>query len=186
MRYLRLMRTVIALWLLVATAATARADDAALAPEALPPPEPPPTTPFDRGKFSLALYGGSQSLLGERYFGIGGGVGYHVLDGVELGLGGQFLFGDGPNIGRLTPSLRYVAQPLVARSPVVPYVGVFYNHLFVGGGITDVDSIGTRGGLIYVSGKVLLGLGVTYERTVSECVMDCSSVYPDVTIALSL
>lgn len=181
MRYLRLMRTVIALSLLAATAAHARAEVVILEPE-----PPSPETPFDRGKFSLGVYGGSQSMLGERYFGLGAAVGYFVLDGVELGLGSQFLFGDGPNIGRLTPSLRYVAQPLVARSPVVPYVGVFYNHWFIGDGVADVDTAGARGGLIYVSGKLLLGLGVAYERIVSECVTDCSSVYPDFTIALSL
>jgi hypothetical protein len=176
------MRTAIALLLLAATAATARADEVVQ----LEPEPPPPPTPFDRGKFSLGVSGGSQSMLGERYFGIGGALGYFVLDGVELGLGGQFLFGDGPNIGRVTPALRYVAQPLVHQSPVVPYVGVFYNHWFIGEDITDVDTVGARGGLIYVSGKVLLGLGVAYERIVSTCVMDCSSVYPDFTIALSL
>lgn len=175
------MRSGTALLLLVATAATARADEVGLAPE-----EPPPSTPFDRGKFSLGLYGGSQSTLGHRYFGIGGGLGYFVLDGVELGLGGQFLFGDGPNIGRVTPSLRYVAQPLVRSSPVVPYVGVFYERAFIGEDIADVDTVGGRLGLIYVSGKLLLGVGVAYARTVSECVTDCSSVYPDFAIALSL
>jgi hypothetical protein len=184
MRYLLLMRTAIVLALLAATAATARADGDIDDPEAAPPP-PPPATPFDRGKFALGVYGGSQSALGQRYFGIGAGLGYFVLDGLELGLGGQFLFGDGPNIGRVTPSLRYVAQPLVPHSPVVPYVGVFYNRQFIGDDIADIDSVGTRGGLIYVSGKVLLGLGVAYERIVSECVTDCSSVYPDVTIAVS-
>lgn len=181
MRYLRLMRTVIALLLLGGTAATARADEVGIEIS-----EPTPSTPFDQGKFSLGLYGGSQSMLGERYFGIGGGLGYFVLDGLEVGLGGQVLFGDGPNIGRITPSLRYVAQPLVRSSPVVPYVGVFGNHWFIGDGLPDVDTLGGRVGLIYVSGKVLLGLGVAYERIVSECVTDCSSVYPDFTIALSL
>ncbi len=175
------MRTVIAILLLAATGATARADNYGIEIS-----EPTPSTPFDQGKFSLGVYGGSQSMLGARYFGIGAGLGYFVLDGLELGLGGQFFFGDGPNIGRVTPSVRYVAQPLVHSSPVVPYVGVFYNHWFIGDDITDVDTAGVRGGLVYVSGKVLLGLGVAYERTVSECVMDCSSVYPDFAIALSL
>lgn len=166
---------------LVALAATARADDPV-------PDEPQPhlTTPFDRGKLSLGIYGGSQSTLGYHYFAIGGAFGYFVLDGVEVSLGGLEEFGDGPNISKLEPELRYVVQPLVGKSPVIPYVGAFYNHWFIGGGMSDVDTVGGRGGLLYVSGQLVLGLGAVYERIVSDCVMDCSSVYPDFTISLAL
>ena len=185
MRYLHLMRRVIVLGLLAATSYAAYADEVA-EPETIK--EPPPPTPFDRGKFSLGIAGGTQSSLGYRYFALGGGVGYFVLDGVEVSLGGQYqiALNDGPTVGKLTPALRYVAQPLVGRWPVIPYVGAFYSHLFIGDGISDVDSVGGRAGFIYVSGKLLLGLGVAYERIVSECVMDCSAIYPDLAIALSL
>lgn len=149
-------------------------------------PEPPLKTPFDRGKFGLGIYGGSQTTLDHRYFAVGGSVGYFVLDGVEVGLGALHMFGDGPSISKLTPSLRYIAQPLVGKSPVIPYVGVFYNHWFIGDDLADVDTLGTRGGLVYVSGQLVLGLGVVYEHVVSECVTDCSSVYPDFTISLAL
>src|SRR4051812_22243040 len=64
--------------------------------EAMPPPvevtpslevaAPPRKTPFDRGWVGLSLGGGSQSNGVSHYFVIGGGVGYYVLDGVELGL----------------------------------------------------------------------------------------------------
>ncbi len=151
-----------------------------------PAPEQKVETPFDRGKLGVGIYGGSQTTLGHRYFAIGGAVGYYVLDGVEVGLGALHQFGDGPSISKLTPSVRYVVQPLVGRSPVIPYVGVFYNHWFIGDDYADVDTLGTRGGLLYVSGKLILGLGVAYERIVSECVTDCSAVYPDFTISLSL
>jgi len=122
----------------------------------------------------------------DVHFALGAAVGYFVLDGVEVGLGGLYQFGDGPSISKLTPSLRYIAQPLVGRSPVIPYVGAFYNHWFIGDGLADVDTLGGRGGLVYVSGQLVLGLGVVYERVISECVMDCSSVYPDFTISLAL
>ena len=151
-----------------------------------PAPEQKVETPFDRGKLGVGIYGGSQTTLGHRYFAIGGAVGYYVLDGVEVGLGALHQFGDGPSISKLTPSVRYVVQPLVGRSPVIPYVGVFYNHWFIGDDYADVDTLGTRGGLLYVSGKLILGLGVAYERIASECVTDCSAVYPDFTISLSL
>jgi hypothetical protein len=154
---------------------------------AQPEPEPPPPkTPFDRGKVSLSLGGGSQTSLGYQYFVVSGGVGYFVLDGLELGLSGQYQFGDGPSIAQLSPSLRYLVKPLVGRSPVIPYVGTFYRHWFIGSNYMDVDTVGSRIGLVYVSGSLVLGLGAVYERIVSTCEMDCSSVYPDFTISLAL
>jgi hypothetical protein len=63
---------------------------------------------------------------------------------------------------------------------------VFYSHWFIGDAYSDQDAVGTRGGLLYVSGSVVLGLGVAYERIVSECTMDCSSVYPDFTLSIAL
>ena len=172
----------VAVALVLAGLSTAAHADEAVPDDAAPAPE----TPFDRGKLSLSIGGGSQTALDHRYFAIGGAVGYFVLDGVEVGLGALHAFGDGPSISKLTPMLEYVAQPLVGRSPVIPYVGAFYNHWFIGSGLADVDTLGGRGGLLYVSGQLVLGLGVAYERVVSQCVTDCSSVYPDFTISLAL
>jgi len=167
---------ILALLVLVA-AVPARADDAS---------EPPRETPFDRGKFALTAGGGTTSSLGHQYVVIGGGVGYYVLDGVEVMLSGLHQFGSGPSISELSPQLRYVAQPLVGVWPVIPYVGGFYNHWFVGDGMPDVDSVGARVGGLWVSGKVVLGLGLVYEHIVSTCTQDCDSYFPDITIALAL
>lgn len=172
---------VVAFALGVVGAAPARAQ-----PEPEPPPAPRVRTPFDRGRFSLTGGGGSQRTLEHRYFVIGAGVGYFVLDGVELGLAATHWFGSGPSISELAPAVRYVAQPLVGRSPLIPYVGAFYNHGFLGDDLPDVDTVGARGGLLYVSGQLVLGLGVAYERVVSACTTDCSLVYPDLTISLAL
>ena len=161
-------------------------------PQAEPPeaPAPPIKTPFDRGRVGLSLGGGSQSNGVSHDFVVGGGVGYFVLDGAELGLSALHQFGDGPSVSKVAPSLRYIAQPLVGWSPIIPYVGVFYNHWFISDDLADVDTIGTRAGALYVSGSIILGLGVVYERIVSACAssptMDCSSVYPDFTISLAL
>lgn len=158
-----------------------------VATSALAQDEEPVETPFDRGKMTLSAGGGTTSNFGERYFAIGAGFGYFVLDGLELGITAVHQFGDGPSISQLQPRIRYVAQPLVGRWPLIPYTGVFYNHWFVGDGIPDVDAIGGRAGLLYISGRVLLGLGVAVERTVSECPDDeCWTVYPDFTISFSL
>lgn len=159
---------------------------AAVAPASAQVVEPPPVpTPFDRGKFGLSGGGGSQTSFGYRKFVIGLGVGYFVLDGVELGLSGLHQFGDGPSVSQLSPSLRYIAQPLVGHSPLIPYIGVFYRHWFIGDELDDVDTVGSRAGALFLSGRLILGLGVVVERTVSTCDADCVEVYPDFTIGFS-
>jgi hypothetical protein len=173
----------------LAFALPAHADDAA--PEPPPaPPAPPRRTPFDQGRFGLSLGGGTQTALGEHYYVIGAGVSYYVLDGVGVSLSGLAELGADPFIGKLTPELRYVAQPLVGVWPVIPYIGGFYNHWFITGAYDDVDTIGGRAGLLYLSGSLILGLGVAYEHTVSACTttptMDCDQVYPDFTISFAL
>ncbi len=169
------------IWLLLVGAAPARAQPAA--PEPAPPPPP---TPFDQGKFGLSFGAGSQTVLGDHYYGVAGGLGYFVLDGVEVGLGTSLQWGTGPTITRVTPGLRYVAQPLVYRSPLIPYVGVFGSHYFIGEGNADVNTAGARAGLLYVGGKLLLGLGIAVEHVVSECTEDCTDVYPDFTLSFAL
>jgi hypothetical protein len=149
-------------------------------------------TPFDQGKLGISAGAGSTSAFGQRYFAIGAGAGIFVVNGLEVGVDGQYQWGDGPSISRLRPAVRYVAQPLLeARHwPLIPYVGVFYSHWFIGDAFTDVDAIGTRAGALYVSGAArgsfMLGLGVAFEHVVSECTDDCNAVYPDLTIAVAL
>lgn len=154
----------------------------------LPPEvEPPPVrTPFDQGRMGLGFGFSAQTNFGADYYVVGGGFGYFVLDGVELGLGAAHQFGDGPSITRTTPSLRYVAQPLVEHSPLVPYIGVFGSRYFIYEGIEDIHTLGARVGAIYVSGSLLIGFGIAMERIVSECNEDCTSFYPDITLNLAL
>jgi hypothetical protein len=149
--------------------------------------EPEPATPFDQGRMNVSLAGGTTTNFDRRYFAVGAGFGYFVLDGLELGLSGVHQFGDGPSISQIQPRVRYVVRPLVGRWPLIPYAGVFYNHWFIGDDYPDVDAIGGRAGLLYLSGRLLLGLGVAAERTVSECPDDeCWTVYPDFSISFAL
>lgn len=164
-----------ALALLVPSLAAAQPED--------PPPRP---TPFDQGRFGLSVGASTQQSLGAHYFVIGAGVAYYLLDGLSIGLSGIQEFGDGPNISRLSPELRYVAQPLVYKWPVVPYVGAFYNHWFIGDDYPDVDTIGARAGLMFVSGHLILGLGIAVEHTVSACTDACNDAYPDLQISFAL
>jgi len=180
------MRALLAVASVLAQALPARADVVEPPP---PPPEPPKPTPFDRGKLGVSVGGGTQTQLGVHYIAIGAGVGYFVLDGVQLGVSGLHEFGDGPSISKLSPSLTYIAQPLVGKWPVIPYAGGFYNHWFIGDNNPDLDTIGARAGLMFVSGHLVLGLGVAVEHVVSACnamTTDCNSVYPDLTISMAL
>jgi len=146
----------------------------------------PHPTPFDQGRVSIFGGGGTGQSLGYHYVVVGAGVGYFVLDGVELSLHGSYQWGDGPSISELSPELRYIAQPLVGQSPVLPYIGVSYHHWFVGDPYEDVDTVAGRAGGLMLSGRVVWGLGVVVEHIVSDCISNCNSVYPDITLGFTL
>ena len=139
-------------------------------------------TPFDRGQFTLVLGAGRHSTLGTSYVSVGVGAGYFVLDGLDVELLGVHAFGGPPSINGVSPSVRYVAQPL-AHWPVIPYARAFYKHWFYGDPYEDVDTAGAGAGLLHVNGRLIIGLGVIYEQVISECFTDCDSVYLDVTLA---
>ncbi len=69
---------------------------------------------------------------------------------------------------------------------MIPYIGGFYTHWFITGAYDDVDTIGARAGLLYLSGSLVLGLGAAVEHTVSTCMTDCDQIYPDFTISFAL
>ena len=141
-------------------------------------------TPFDRGRFTIKLGAGRQSAFGHSYVGFGIGAGYFLLDGLEIGLFGVHQFGGPPSIDAVSPSVRYVAQPL-AGWPVIPYTGVFYKHWFLGTPDSGVDIVGAHAGLLHIQGRLLFGLGVVYEHTLSACTLSCDAVYPDVTLGFT-
>jgi hypothetical protein len=144
--------------------------------------EPAPT-PWDQGRVGFSVSLGSQSAFGERYFAVGGGAGYYVLAGLELSLYGEYWFGGGPSVARLTPEVRYVAFQIPL--PLKPYAGVFFNHWFVGDTFEDIDSVGCRAGLMFHQGRgLIIGGGVAVERILSTC-DDCVEIYPDIILGLT-
>jgi hypothetical protein len=154
---------------------------------------PPAPTPFDQGRVSISGGAGKSSSSWHNWYVIGAGVGYYVLDGVELSLHGSYQFGDFTSVSELSPQVRYVAEPLFRGSPVVPYVGVFYNHWFIGDDYNDVDTVGVRAGGLFTSGTLMFGLGVVVEHVLTNCPEDGArcvgiedSVYPDVTLGFVL
>lgn len=140
--------------------------------------------PFEQGKVRVSLSGGTIHTYDSTYFVLGGGVGYFVLDGLELGLDGTHWFGGTPSVSKLSPGVQYFLYQL---DPFIPYVGGFYKHWFVSDGYRDLDTLGGRVGLVFVVGSSLyLGVGAVHEVIVSSCSGDCSDTYPEVIISLSL
>ncbi len=139
--------------------------------------------PFAEGSVRGSLNVGTGGAFNNRYWVIGAGLGYYVVDGLEVGLGADVWFGHEPTITHVTPQTRYVLWFV----PVLkPYAGAFYSHWFVGGGHDDVDTAGGRAGAFWVSGGgSFFGVGVVHEVIVSECSGDCSDTYPEVSVSIS-
>ena len=166
-----------------------------------PPPPPPPEDepadsggddsagPFSKGSIRLTLLVGTGSTIDDTYLILGGGPGYFIVDGLEIGLDYEAWIFAEPVMHRLSPETRYVFHMI----PVIkPYIGVFYRHTFVPDDrYDDFDHVGARGGLYYVpkGGRVFVGGGAIYERLL-DCeegaLLDCDEVYPEIFVGVSI
>jgi len=148
------------------------------------PVDTPDRSPFAAGRSRVSLLVGSGSTGDDTYLILGAGIGHYILRGLEVGIDYEaWLFGD-PVLHRLSPEVRYVFA-FVPR--IQPYVGAFYRHTFVSD-FDDLDSVGARGGINFAPrGPLTIGAGAVYERQLScnESVIDCDSVYPELTLAFS-
>jgi hypothetical protein len=149
--------------------------------EPVPQRAPSPAGPFAQGRKRLGFFGGAGSTLGQTYAIIGGGFGYFVADGLEVGASFEGWILQDPTIWKLTPEVRYT----VWQSPrFQPYVGAFWRRTFVGDPFDDVSSWGGRGGLVYRSGKGYAGVGMVYERFDGDLGEDQDTWYPEFSFAL--
>jgi hypothetical protein len=164
-----------------------------------PPPPPPPSEeveppppsrsagPFSRGSVRLSLMVGSGFTATDDYLILGAGLGYFLVDGLEIGLDYDIWFLADPVLNRLSPGVRYVFHQI----PVIkPYVGGFYRHTFVGSGYEDFDYLGARLGIFYVpqSRGVYVGGGAVYEHMLScknSAFIDCDNWYPEIFVGVS-
>jgi hypothetical protein len=138
---------------------------------------------FGKGTVSLGLVAGTGTAYRNDYLILGAGLGYYVLNGLELGISLQHWFGDDPSISKLSPSVRYVFTQF---DPVKPYLGAFYRRTYIENN-DDYDSFGYRAGA-YLSGSrgVYIGGGIVYEEY-TDCTqfLECSDTYPEIVISIN-
>lgn len=142
--------------------------------------------PFLQHRVRVTAVVGTGATNTDNYLILGAGVGYFIIDGLEIGLDyDAWLIGD-PVMHRLSPETRYVFHFV---RYVKPYAGAFYRHTFVGG-YDDFDHVGARGGVLFAppSGVMFVGGGAVYEHLL-DCTdglfIDCDAVYPEVFVGAS-
>jgi hypothetical protein len=159
----------------LALALVALSADTAEAQRRAKPVQP---TPYDQGKVSLSLGGGFNGTNGQ----IGGGLGYFVIKGLEVGVEGFVTIQSDTTIGVLGPQARYI----VWQVPTIhPYIGPFYRHWFIGDEIEDRDSVGARAGIITAQKPFYLSAGVAYERFLGCTDDNCAFVTPEINLGIS-
>jgi hypothetical protein len=167
----------------VAATAPAPQGEAAAAAEAPPGPS---AGPFSARALRLSVLIGTGSSSADTYLILGGGVGYYLVDGLELGLDYEAWIGGDPVMHRLSPGIKYVLHFVPT---IKPYVGAFYRHTFVND-YDDLNYVGARAGLYYSPprGRVYVGGGAVYERLL-DCSdggwVDCDTVYPELFVGIS-
>ena len=146
------------------------------------------STAFSKNSTSVGVILGSGSAFNDNYIILGVGVGYYVLQGLEIGLDVQHWFSGDPSITKVSPQIRYVfTQPKVIK----PYVGAFYRRTYFGDfkgiAIDDQDSFGYRAGAYFsTNNRLYIGGGIVYEEY-KDCdpSYDCSTTYPEILFTVS-
>lgn len=140
---------------------------------------------FQAGSMRFSLVAGSGRSFDDNYAVVGMGVGYFVVDGLEVGLDGEAWFGGDPDIYKLSPQVKYV---LPLQSKIRPYAGAFYRRTFLDG-LDDQNSVGARGGIYFISSpNMSFGVGAVYESYLDcddSVGTSCDTFYPEITFAFS-
>jgi hypothetical protein len=148
---------------------------------------PPKNGPFDAGKVRGSVFGSYSNNTG--YLVLGGGIGYFVWKGVELGADSSVWFLADPLLVHISPKATYY---LAMHPKWVPYVGVFYRHIFVEAA-PDLDSVGGRLGIGMQQGPMTLSLGLVVERALpcdatrfaATGDTSCNHLYPEFGFGIS-
>jgi hypothetical protein len=140
---------------------------------------------FSQGRTSVLVTAGTGYAFDQSYFVLGLGVGYYVLDGLNVGLSVESWSGSNPGLYKVTPSVQYVFHQIPRLNP---YVGAFYRRAYIDG-LPDINSVGGRAGVYVGAGRnAYIGIGAVYE-SYTDCnkaiYRSCSEVYPEVSFTIS-
>ena len=146
------------------------------------------STAFSKNSTSVGVILGSGSAFNDNYLILGVGVGYYVVEGLELGIDLQRWISGDPSITKLSPHIKYVfTQPKVIK----PYIGAFYRRTYYGDykgiDLDDEDSFGYRAGAYFsTNNRVYIGGGIVYEEF-KDCsaFTECSITYPEILFTVS-
>ncbi len=140
---------------------------------------------FSSGTTRLSVVVGNGYAFDNSYLLIGVGAAYFITDGLDLGLDFEYWTGSSPSITKISPRIDYVFN---TGSTLRPYIGTFYRRTMIEDR-KDLDSIGGRAGLFFVSGKgVYFGAGLVYESYLScntAIYSSCEDTYPEIIVAFS-
>jgi len=141
------------------------------------------SSPFDQGVFNVSILIGSGRAYNDDYTVFGAGLGYYLVNGLQLGFDYEHWSGGSPSIDQYSPRISYVFNRSQAFSP---YVGAFYRRTEVGNLLTS-DAYGGRAGVYLRSGgNFLMGLGaayIEYKDCQESIYSTCSDTYPEFTFA---
>ncbi len=141
--------------------------------------------PFDRGSIRGTILLGSGRAFGDNYTVLGVGIGYYVIDGLELGIDAETWMGGTPSINQISPSVRYVFRN---SSSVSPYIGAFYRKTYIEN-LRDLTASGYRlGAYVNTGSNVYLGAGavfINYSDCSTTIYSSCSDTYPEFILAFT-
>jgi len=140
-------------------------------------------TAFSRGATSLGVVVGSGTAFNDNYIILGVGIGYYVMNGLELGIDVQHWFSGDPSITKVSPQVKYV---FTQAGDIKPYIGTFYRYTIIEN-YDNENSYGYRAGAYFSGSKgVYVGGGIVYEQY-TDCAqyIDCSNTYPEVLISVN-
>lgn len=141
--------------------------------------------PFREGSVRMSLMFGGATAFDKNYSLYGLGVGYYVIDRLEVGLDAETWQGNDPRIRTLSPQVRYVVP---TDSTVKPYVGAFYTRTFISG-YKDQDTAGGRAGAFFLTGgRAFFGAGLVHDIHLScdhIVYSSCSDTYLELLLAVT-
>jgi len=106
----------------------------------------------------------SASIGDEDYTVAGASFSYFVADNLSLGTAYEYWFSGSPSVSKITLDSTYF---IPASEKIRPYLGLLYNHYFVGDN-SDIDSYGYRAGVAYIQEPMLLSAGIRQEKYMSD------------------